>query len=106
MGGGKLDMKVTPTNVYKHLTVFYITLHYKKVNLHVQVLAIPVATRREVLYKAYFKNPRGGGDQWEATFTQEKNVGRIRTIEGGSITRQYGKTEQAEGMMYSPDCTM
>jgi len=76
--------------------------------LHVHVLAIPVLILREVLYKAYFKNPIWvwGGHQWEATFTQGKNVGKIRTIEGESITRQYGKIEQAEGMMYSPDCTM
>jgi hypothetical protein len=101
-------MKVKPTNVYKHLTVPYITLYYniQTANiLHVHVLANPAAILMVVLYKAYITNSIGE-PMGSILHSWEKNVGKIRTIEGESITRQYGKKEQAEGTMYSPDCTM
>jgi hypothetical protein len=77
-----------PTNTYQHLRVSYITLYYKHskpatCTCFGQSSGHPQggATQR-IHYTRY-----GGTDEKHSPF-KEKNVGKIRTIEEESLTRQ------------------
>jgi len=73
-------MKVKPTNIYKHLTVPYITLYYK-----------------------YSKPPTCACLGHSYGHSQG---GAIQSIKRRKHDKVVWEIEQAEGMMYSPDCTM